>query len=61
MVPGILPMNIAARSYVSPALIAARGVALATASVTGSVNFVIACAKEINIKHLAARAGFIQF
>ena len=47
MVPGILPMNIAARSYVSPALIAARGVALATASVTGSVNFVIACAKEI--------------
>ena len=47
--------------YSPPALITARGVAPATASVTGSVNRVMEPANEIRRKHLAARAGFIQF
>ena len=61
MVPGIRPINIAVTSTCSPAFNMAIGVALATASEKGSVNVVIFPAKEISRKHLAARAGFIQF
>ena len=63
MVPGIRPMNMEARSTLCPARIAARGVAPETLSNPrlAAEKLFIMPAKEINRKHLAARAGFIKF
>ena len=58
IVPAVFPRNRFKTFTLSPAFMAASGVAPDTASYVKSVIFP---AKEIRRKHLAARAGFIKF